>query len=361
MPLDQGYDDDPRATEATRPLFNTGDDDRAMPLGDHLEELRSCVIRALVGVFLVFFVVVLPPVTTRLIAWICRPLITALRETGYAPQMYVTDPTAGFTSVYLPVGFIAALIIASPWVLYQLWRFIAVGLYSHERRAVHILVPFSTVMTALGVAFAYYVMLPVALMFFMTFARLYPPPNVGAPDAVTGALMTHVYGGDAPDPASFEDPATAVIPALPVLSASPEPLLEGLMWIDGPSRTVRTVIHGNVVDLAMAQRQLMTPLPKVDEYIRFAAFLGLGVVAAFQVPVLMLVVGWTGLIDPDVLAKGRKYALFVCVCLGGILTPTDLLSMVVLSVPLYALFEFGLLLMRWADRRQGHVEPDPAE
>ncbi len=355
MPLDQGPPDD------DTPLFggSANDRDQPMPLGDHLEELRGCILRAVVGVFAIFIVVVLPPVTTRIISWIAKPLVTAMHQTGYPPQTYVTDPTAGFTSVYLPVGFIAALILASPWVLYQLWRFVSVGLYANERRAVHILVPFSTVMTALGVVFTYYVMLPVALMFFLSFARLYPPIEPGDPGAVMSFLVENVYG-DASGPREFEDPGHAVIPAFPVLSEDPDPLVDGYAWIDGPSRTLRLAIDGKAVNVAMAKPQLMTPLPKVDEYIRFAAYLGLGVVAAFQLPVLMLVVGWTGLIDPAVVAKGRKYALFVCVCLGGVLTPTDLLSMFVLSVPLYGLFELGLALMKWADKKHGQSF-DPAE
>ncbi|MEM8781286.1 MAG: twin-arginine translocase subunit TatC [Planctomycetota bacterium] len=353
MPLDQGHPDD------DRPLFADAKQDAPMPLGDHLEELRGCVIRAMVGVFVIFFVVVLPPVATRIISWLARPLLSAMHETGYPPQTFVTDPTAGFTSVYLPVSFITALIVASPWVLYQLWRFVSVGLYANERRAVHILVPFSTFMTALGVGFTYYVMLPVSLMFFLSFAKLYPQVEPGEPGYVLGFLIDTVYGSDRPDPRTFEDPATAIIPALPVLANDPDPLLEGLLWIDGPSGTLRMVVNGRITEQTAAKPQLMTPLPKVDEYVRFAAYLGLGVVAAFQLPVLMLVTGWTGLVDPDWVAKGRKYALFVCVCLGGILTPTDLLSMAVLSVPLYGLFELGLLLMRFAHR--GGAQADSAE
>ncbi|MEM7577831.1 MAG: twin-arginine translocase subunit TatC [Planctomycetota bacterium] len=212
--------------------------------------------------------------------------------------------------------------------------------------------PFSTFMTALGVGFTYYVMLPVALMFFLSFAKLYPQVEPGEPGVVLGFLLDTVYGSDRPDPLTFADPATAVIPALPVLSGDPDPLLDGMLWIDGPTGTLRAAVNGKIVEQTAAKPQLMTPLPKVDEYVRFAAYLGLGVVAAFQLPVLMLVTGWTGLIDPAWVAKGRKYAAFVCVCLGGILTPTDLLSMAVLSVPLYGLFELGLILMRVAHRNR---------
>ena len=66
-------------------------------------------------------------------------------------------------------------------------------------------------------------------------------------------------------------------------------------------------------------------------------------------PVFMLVLGWTGLIDPARIAKFRKYALFVCAVAGAMLTPADPVSMFILWLPLYTLFEFGLLLMRIVD------------
>ncbi|MCC7205285.1 MAG: twin-arginine translocase subunit TatC [Phycisphaeraceae bacterium] len=90
-----------------------------------------------------------------------------------------------------------------------------------------------------------------------------------------------------------------------------------------------------------------------NQYIGFVAWVTLGVVVGFQLPVLMLMAGWARLLDAALLAKYRKYCVFACFCLGAVLTPADLVSMFVLSLPLWALFEFGLVLMRVASKGQG--------
>lgn len=384
MPLDQDHDDEK--------LWSSDPGGASMPLGDHLEELRRRVIHALLGIGVALGVTVM--LGFRLIAWITQPLIQAMDILGFPPQTYVTEPTAGFTSVYLPVTLIAAVILASPWVLYQLWKFVAAGLYAHEKKAVHLLVPFSTAMVALGVAFTYYILLPVSLMFFLNFATMYPKVELGepgflmkvfrsaygasaaqveSPPGAAGTNSTESAGGaagqahDAADTGEGSTAATAVpavgalLPVLPVLDAAPEPLPEGGMWIDAGSRRVQVVVRGEVVSLSVVSPRLVNPLPKLDEFIRFASFMGLGVVVAFQLPVVMLVLGWTGLFDPSVLARGRKYAVFFAAILGAALTPTDVFSMIVLAVPLYALFEFGLVVMRWADHHRQRTAGDAGD
>ncbi len=358
-----------------------------MPLGDHLEELRRRVIYAVLGVGVALGVTVYHG--PQLIAWIARPLLVAMDATGFPPQTYVTDPTAGFTGVYLPVTLVGAVILASPWVLIQLWQFVAVGLYRHERKAVYVLAPFSTVMTALGVSFTYFILLPVSLLFFLNFAAtMYPPAAAGPPGPVMSVFL-RAYGvtpkdlavdepatprpdpqettpigevaavgepagsaGSAPPAADSADRGDPAAFSLPVRGSTPADATDGDLWLDAADGKLKVFLRGEIRELATSSRSLVTPLPKLDEFIRFAVFMGLGVVAAFQVPVVMLVAGWTGLFDPAVLAGGRRYALLGSVVLGAVLTPTDIISMLVLAVPLYALFEFGLLLMRFGDRRR---------
>ena len=370
------------------PLDQPAPEDPAMPLGDHLDELRRRLIVAIAGVVVALGVTVY--FGPQLIAWIARPLLVAMDATGFPPQTYVTDPTAGFTGVYLPVTLVGAVILASPWVLIQLWQFVAVGLYKHEKKAVYVLAPFSTLMTALGVGFTYFILLPVSLLFFLNFAAtMYPPAAAGPPGPVM-AVFLRAYGVTPaelsmtypavplPEPEETtpaaelatigEDPAGArPVPAdrggpaafrLPVRGSAPADAADGDLWVDAADGKLKLFLHGEVRELATTSRSLMTPLPKLDEFIRFAVFMGLGVVAAFQVPVVMLVAGWTGLFDPALLAGGRRYALFASVIAGAVLTPTDIVSMLVLAVPLYLLFEFGLLLMKLGDRKRAS---NPAE
>jgi len=134
MPLDQPQTDDP--VESFK-----------MPLGEHIEDLRKYLIRALIGL-----VVAMVPAFIfgfDLIGLLLRPLLEAMDVFGYTPQTITPDASAGFF-MYLLVGLVAGLILASPWILYQLWKFVAAGLYTHEKRVVYILAPFSTVMVGLA-------------------------------------------------------------------------------------------------------------------------------------------------------------------------------------------------------------------
>lgn len=389
------------------------DPDPAMPLGDHLDELRRRLLLAIAGVAVALGVTVW--YGPRLIAWVSNPLLVAMDATGFPPQTYVTDPTAGFTGVYLPVTLVSAIILASPWVMIQLWQFVAVGLYKHERRVVYVLAPFSTIMTALGVGFTHFILLPVSLLFFLNFAAtVYPPATVGTPGPVM-AVFLKAYGveprnlandrGPLPDPeqttpladlatlgqaqpdpsgpepdkpdkpekpdkagtegtpreptsADHADPAAF---SLPVRGSVPAEARDGDLWLDASDGKLKVFLRGEIRELATSSRSLVTPLPKLDEFIRFAVFMGLGVVAAFQVPVVMLVAGWTGLLEADVLRGARRYALLGSVVAGAILTPTDIVSMLVLALPLYLLFEFGLVLMRTGERRRARPTDAPSD
>ncbi|MEM6457978.1 MAG: twin-arginine translocase subunit TatC [Planctomycetota bacterium] len=336
--------------------------DASMPLGEHLEELRRRLIYAGIGVAAAAVVTFI--FGFRLIAWLAQPLLHAQDAMGFPTQTLVLEPTAGFTSVYLPVALIAAAILASPWVIYQAWKFVSVGLYRHERRAVYILTPFSTVMTALAVGFTYYVLLPVSLLFFLQFASKYPPIELGEPDPVMSILLraygaperagTTASGLPAMGESGVDVPAAEArpLPVYPVLDIDPASPPEGGVWINQRQGKLKAVVNGRVRVLALQTENLLSPMPQLGDYVRFAAVMMLGVAAAFQLPVVMLVAGWTKLFDPLAVAKLRKYALFASFAAGAVLTPTDLFSMVVLAAPLYLLFEVGLLVMRSVYRRR---------
>ena len=338
MPLDQ-------------PETNEDAWDAPMPLGDHLEELRRRLLWALGG--LVAAAVVTFTFGFQIIGWLAQPMVQAQYALDFPPQTVVLDPTAGFTSVYLPVSLIAAVVLASPWLIFQAWQFVVVGLYERERRAVYLLAPFSTLMAGLGVAFAYYILLPVSLMFFLQFATYYPDIKVGNPNPVT-AILLQAYGVN---PRIDPDAAAPVPPELkplelPVLGHDPVETPEGAVWINRRESKIKVVVEGKTRVIPLQSDRLIAPMPHLGEYVRFAAMMMLGITAAFQLPVVMLVAGTTGLFDAAAVAGLRKFALFVSFAAGAILTPTDLLSMFVLAVPLYLLFEVGLVLMRWVTPRE---------
>jgi sec-independent protein translocase protein TatC len=125
----------------------------------HLIELRTRLLNSFVAVLLVF--ICLFPFARKLYALLAHPLLAKLPKGG---QMIATDVTTPFF-VPLKVAMMAAFLIALPYVLYQLWRFVAPGLYSHEKRMVWPLIVASTLLFFCGMAFAYFVVFPVVFGF----------------------------------------------------------------------------------------------------------------------------------------------------------------------------------------------------
>ncbi len=138
----------------------------------HLEELRMRIIKALMAVAVGFLACWY--YADRIYAWVQRPIVEALRHNGLEQKLVYLNPTEPF-NMYLKVGFIAGLFVASPFILYQVWAFIAPGLYRHEKRYV---MPFmvSTVFLFLaGGYFGYRVVYPAALDFLVGYGRQFQP------------------------------------------------------------------------------------------------------------------------------------------------------------------------------------------
>ena len=359
MPLDQPPENDPtydpehyRAQDGPEPERKKKlPNDHTMPLGDHIEELRSRLVKMLIGVVIALVVTVI--YSFQIISWLAQPLLHAQDMAGIQSPPIQTDPTAGFTSVYMPVVLIAAVIVAAPWIIWQVWQFVVVGLYEHEKKAVHILAPFSTVMTALGVAFTYYILLPISLLFFLNFVNFYPVVELTSePPWVTRLAGSAYVDNGGPDrPEGFEYAAEAQ--TIPIFETRPDEPVEGTMWVNDTRGRIEIYWDGRVSVLAERSTKLITPMPTMGEYVKFASLMMLGIVIAFQLPVVMLVLGWTRIFDPRGIASLRKYAIFGSCALGAILTPSDPISMLVLAVPLYLLFEFGLLLMKLTFKKRG--------
>lgn len=358
MPLDQpdedDYADDPDAYRAEDHYGLSHD--QTMPLGDHIEELRSRLVKMLIGVGVAL--VITAVFGFQIIGWLAQPLLHVQNMLGVPAQPIQTDPAAGFTSVFMRVILIAAIIIAAPWIIWQGWQFVVVGLYEHEKRAVHILAPFSSIMTALAVLFTYYILLPLSLAFFINFVTYYPEIDLNTdPNPVT-EMVLGPYRNDKANqkPPGFTYDTEPI--KIPILETPPKTPSDGQLWFNDNRGRVEFFFDGKTRVLSQRSTKLITPLPAMNEYIKFATFMMLGSVVAFQLPVIMLVLGWSQIFDPRAIGSVRKYALFVCFALGALLTPADPFSMLMLAVPLYLLFEFGLLLMKLTYNRKNSEMPD---
>lgn len=137
-----------------------------MSFMEHLEELRLRIIRSLMGVG-VAFVLSLVFVDT-LWSIVSAPAIRAMREIGIAdPKLVMLTPTESFSIIWIKLPILTAVFLASPWVLYQIWAFIAPGLYRRERRWAAPFVVSSAALFILGGLFAYFVAFPLGLAFLL--------------------------------------------------------------------------------------------------------------------------------------------------------------------------------------------------
>jgi len=142
------------------------------------------------------------------------------------------------------------------------------------------------------------------------------------------------------------------IPVFPVLTEAPIDPAPGQSWIDPASRSlfvvVPTAVDGDAYELLsvpLGRAGTISQEFRLGEYIGFVLTLAIAIAVAFQMPLVILLLGWVGIADRGFLQRNRRYALLVCAVLGAILTPADIVSMVLLFIPLYLLYEFGILLL----------------
>lgn len=322
-------------------------DDFRMTFFEHLEELRKRLIHALIGIAL--GVIILVPLGKDLVGFLCVPLFRSLRDAGLEPRVIVLGAPAAFT-IYMKVVIIGGIIVASPWVVYQVWKFIATGLYEHERKVVYIIMPLSAIMTTLGLLFMYFIMLPISLTFLINFAVDYGEPG-GTGESPINWLTDIVKDFSGGKEKSDGNVIATTTPeqntlVLPMYEADPAEPENGQVWFNATERQMKFFIDGDLLIGKFTVPSMLDPQLELGQFIGFVTFMTLGIVVGFQMPVILLIGGWTQVLDPRWLAKYRKYCVFICFVLGAMLTPADPISMVVLALPLWMLFEFGLLLGR---------------
>lgn len=229
----------------------------------HLIELRSRLMNVAIGLLLVFICLV--PWASDLYALLAQPMLAKLPQGG---QMIATDVTTPFF-VPLKVTMMAAFLIALPYVLYQAWRFVAPGLYAHEKKLILPLIVASTLLFFCGMAFAYFVVFPVVFGFIVA----------AAPQGV--AVMTDI-----------------------------------------------------------------------DKYLSFVLGMFMAFGITFQVPVAVVVLVRMGIVSVAKLREIRSYVIVGAFVVGAIFTPPDVVSQFMLAIPLWLLYEAGIVVANWTVRRK---------
>lgn len=300
--------------------------DHSMSFGDHLEELRKRVLLGLIvplPLAVLFFVI-----SDTLVKWLLLPVSYALRASGLPNQLQVLSPTE-MIMLQMKLSIIAAFIAAAPWIVYQGWKFIEPGLFSHERRFVNFLWPLSALLTVAGVALMYFGILPlmlrVLIMFGATVQSGSVPPRLH--DEVANLMAQH--------------------PVLRVMTEPPAAPKAGEVWLTWPGLELFAAVpdETGAVQVVDVPRSVVQQQYRLSEYINLVLMLMLAIVIAFQMPLVIALLGWMGLASPNWLRARRKYALMVCAVIAVIITPPDAISMLLMLVPLYALYELGILLL----------------
>ncbi|MCH8306572.1 MAG: twin-arginine translocase subunit TatC [Proteobacteria bacterium] len=228
----------------------------------HLVELRSRLLKIAAAVVFVF--VLLLPWSRKIFAIVSEPL----RDVLPGNTMIATAVASPLLTPF-KLTFFVALFIAMPIVLYQVWAFVAPGLYKKEKRFAIPLLASSIVLFYLGIAFAYFVVFPLMFNFF-----------------------------------------TAVAP-------------EGV--------------------------EVQTDISQFLDFITTIVF-AFGI--AFEVPIATVLITWTGLTTPEKLGKARPYVFLAAFVAGMFLTPPDIISQTLLAIPVYLLYELGILMSRMFSIRE---------
>ncbi len=162
----------PATTPPSPPEDEADDDDEGMlrmSFLEHLEELRTRIIRALMGLAVSFVLCII--FANQLWEIVSRPAIIALHQLGFVEKLYQHTPMETFSVVWVKIPLLAALFLASPWILYQVWAFIAPGLYRKERRWAVPFVLSTAGLFLLGGVFAYFVAFRYGLTFLLGIGR----------------------------------------------------------------------------------------------------------------------------------------------------------------------------------------------
>jgi Tat protein translocase TatC len=302
-------------------------DQYRMSIGDHLEELRSRLIKGLIGFavalgFCLYY-------GTTVTSIFCKPLIDVLQSRNLNPQIYFHNVGDAF-SVFIQISLIASASLASPIILYQLWQFVAAGLYKRERKYITRYIPLSVGLFITGLLFVYFFVLPWTLIFLIDFGSDIPLPK-------TFVSSSHV---------ATTQPAANLIPRVPIMNGDLRNPLPGQMWINEPEGRFKMMVDKDDVRvLPFSPNKLLAPQINLPDYIDLVLDMLLAFGLSFQMPLVVMALVGVGILQIEALKKARRYVYFALVIAAAVITPgSDIPSLVGLTIPLILLYELGLWL-----------------
>ena len=314
-----------------------------MSFGEHLDELRNRLIKILAGVALGLAISLI--YAKQVLAITYWPLLVVLDARGLRPSLMalgVSDPFIGF----LKMAAICGLIISMPWTLHQLWMFVSAGLYRHERRFVRLFAPASVGLFMAGVLFMYFIVLPIVLNFFVRFNQ-----SFGLPDLTRSGLVGLLVG-DRTEDEDQESPD--VLPTFPVVGRDPAEPAAGSIWVNSKTRRLCVQTQDGVLTVPLEKMEAAGAVSSefsLRFYVSFVLSLSLAFGIAFELPIAVVFLSLTGIVTTEAMARARRYVILGVFIAGSLLTPPDVVSQILLAIPMLGLFEGGLLAARLIERR----------
>lgn len=263
------------------------EDELRMSFWSHLSELRKRIVYAAVAIGIGFIVCF--NYSEQILGLLLLPMNSTMSYHASFPFLHFepnkTNQDLYFTTLiepimsHLKIGFIAGIMLMVPVILYQVWMFISPGLLPRERKYAGQFVFFATFFFYVGVMFCFFLLLPFAVPFLITY-----------------------------------------------------------------------------------KTEHLKAIIKLADYIDFTLKFMLASGAVFELPLVMIILGRMGIINTDILIKFRKYALLVSFVIGGLVTPTpDVFNMTLMSLPIYLLYEIGILGVRFFGRKKKPESKDLTE
>jgi sec-independent protein translocase protein TatC len=308
-----------------------------MSVGDHLEDLRKRMILGLIG-FVVGAAICLALGKDVILPAFTWPCTRAMIRCNITPQFVYTEPSQPFM-VYMEISMICGAVLASPWLIYQLWQFVAAGLYANERKVVTKYLPLSIGLLLFGWITLYFLVLPVSLEFFFRFGSSLPL----SPMSTTTSIDTKA-------------PTTAPT-LLPNYHGNPPgPYQEGQAWIDEDRMRWNVFLKGELHGIDLKPIQLTAPMITLPQYIDMVVNMLIAFGLSFQLPLVVMALVRVGIIEIDFLKKMRKYVYFVIACVAAVIIPDVVTGWFMLMIPLFGLYELGILLAARSARARAAEE-----